>query len=259
MFHKVEDFWVGKYPVTNNQYQRFINSPDYLERELWIDFPMYDEEGNQMKDNWGNKGFEWIEWQDNYLPNIRMEKTHKMLPKHWDDPRLGILRRHAPVIGISWYEANAYCKWITRHWDELEESKNSPPYPFIARLPTTKEWEKAAGGDVPRDRYAWDKPGNATKSLGEILNNSNVRESKLSSTTQVWLYPTGGSPSGVMDMSGNIWEWQANFSHREHDYLALRGGSWNVNKELAQIGYKFYFHPFDRSSSVGFRLIITPK
>jgi formylglycine-generating enzyme required for sulfatase activity len=255
-FVRNRGFWIGKYPVTNLQYQRFVESPDYMNPELWQDFPMFDETSKLMPENWMNKG---IEWRKDFLPISQDYSPHTIYPKYWEDVRLGIFRKNVPVVGISWYEANAYCKWLEKHWAELPECSNELLKPSIIRLPTAHEWEHAAGGTQSSQRYAWDKPGETSSQINDILRCANLRENKLGFTTAVWMFPAGTSPNNVMDLTGNVWEWQANFSHQEHTYLALRGGSWNTNKELAYVGYHFYFHPFDRSSSVGFRLIIPSK
>lgn len=254
-FISIDNFLISKYPVTNIQYQRFIEANDYMDPELWKKFPMFDENCQQMTENWGNSGIEWL---TNFVPNLVEDGSNRLLPKNWKDVRFGALRKNIPVVGVSWYEANAYCMWLKRHWDELPEGGNGQSDPKIIRLPTSSEWELSAGGTTPRERYAWNKSIEISHNAEEILHRANVRENKLGFTTQVWLYPAGETANGIMDMTGNVWEWQANFSHKEHNYISLRGGSWNVTKELAYVGYQFYFHAFDRSSSIGFRLLI-PK
>lgn len=127
-----------------------------------------------------------------------------------------------PVIYVSWNAASAYCAWADR------------------RLPTEAEWEKAASWDPQTNEklvYPWgnDEPNN------DLLNYSHIVED----TTKVGEYPDGASPYGALDMSGNVWEWTADWydagyyaKSRSSNPLgpleptlgqsrALRGGSWN--------------------------------
>jgi formylglycine-generating enzyme required for sulfatase activity len=54
----------------------------------------------------------------------------------------------------------------------------------------------------------------------------------------VWMYPQGESPAHVMDMSGNVWEWMANFLDKDHDVLAVRGGSWSNYQGDARVSVR---------------------
>ena len=138
------------------------------------------------------------------------------------------------MVGVSWYEAVAYCSWLTA---ETGDAKR--PY----RLPTEAEWERAAAarrqatGDSRRYPWGdqWDKQRCNNKELG------------LGQTTPVGQFsPAGDSPEGVSDLAGNVWEWcstryggvdaKPKFGYpyqadeREDlegdDTRILRGGSW---------------------------------
>jgi serine/threonine-protein kinase len=85
-----------------------------------------------------------------------------------------------PMAGVTWFGAQAYCKWAGR------------------RLPTEAEWEKAARGTDGRI-FPW---GNHDATC--LLANYGAC---VGETTPVGSYPSGASPYGAMDMAGNVWEW----------------------------------------------------
>ncbi len=243
-------FYIGKYPVTNSQYERFLNAPDFANPVYWVEFPKFDETCERIGD-WGKKGLSWFREkleQSNSLRELREElekskshypKSKVLLPRHWDDERFGKTNPNNPVVGISWFEANAYCEWLFQNWYNLSESKaNAPLKPQSIRLPLEFEWSKASGGINPEGRYAWDEIGKETTSLKEILRRANVEESGIGKTTAVDAYPLGKSLYGVMDMSGNIWEWQANYLIDKNQYLVLRGGSWSSNSANARVALR---------------------
>lgn len=246
-------FWIGKYPVTNAQYERFLKAPNFANPVYWLEFPKFDEECKRIGD-WGQDGLSWVREE------LKKSKSNILLPRYWDDKKFGKSNPNHPVVGISWYEANAYCEWLYQNWNTLTEGKANPELkPQAVRLPLENEWIKAAGGVTPEERYPWDEEGMTTTSLKEILRRANVSESGVGHTTPVNVYPLGQSRFGVMDMAGNVWEWQAKYHDRDHDILGLRGGSWDRVKAAARVAVRyvglFPSFPDLRGYDIGFRVV----
>lgn len=244
-------FSIGKYPVTNHQYERFINSPDFANPVYWLEFPKFDENCKPIG-NWGRTGVDWLKQQ------LKESKSKVLLPRYWTDNDFGKSNPNHPVVGVTWYEASAYCEWLFQNWDTLTESKANPNIkPQAIRLPLETEWVTAAGGDKPDGRYPWDVAGKMTTSLKEILRRANVSENEIGHTTPVNTYPLGKSLFGVMDMAGNIWEWQVNFTDKALDYPGLRGGSWGYSEDFARVLVRNSIHLSSKWLYSGFRVVVS--
>jgi len=240
-------FMIGRYPVTNAQYARFLKKENFSNPQLWINVPKFskpNEMTGQVKwlGDWGNTGWDWLQQQE--------KKDGIYCPPYWHHNRFGISRPHAPVVTVTWWEANAYCRWLLAHWDELPEGQQGLPKPVEIRLPTEPEWVTAAGGEN-NGRFSWGKLENEK----EIIRYANIRASSIDRTTPVWIYPQGESqPHHLMDLSGNIWEWQAN--NYSQDYIrCLRSGSWSTHMEGARVAYRNDHGPDLRHDNVGFRVV----
>jgi formylglycine-generating enzyme required for sulfatase activity len=135
------------------------------------------------------------------------------------------------------------------------------PATWLVRLPTEFEWEKAARG-TQGFVYPYGNEFDASK--------GNTSKTGLRQTSTVGMYPHGASPYGVLDMSGNVWEWcltdynnpqeQASDENmRSNSPRVLRGGSWLGNDFVARGAYRSNGNANDRSSrSIGFRLVSSP-
>lgn len=217
-------FRIARYPVTNAQWRRFVEAGGYGD-ERW----------------WSSAGWE------------QLRREGRRQPPLWDDGRSRTMNH--PVVGISWYEANAYCAWLGAQLDET------------VRLPSKAEWEKAARGPDGL-LYPW---GNHW-----LPHCCNV-DLQAGATTPVGCYPDGASPYGLLDMSGNALEWTATQwtdSYLEHDGSELerdapgldnedeaerryvvRGGAWNLTARSARCAYQLWRRPFSQDKNLGLRLV----
>ena len=252
------EFLMAKYPVTNAQYLRFLEADDFHTKEHWLGSPKYDEKSQAMPEDWENEGYEWLKG--------KWDERKKIYPRYWNDPRFGSMRPNAPIVGISWYEANAYAKWLLANWADLEESKTLEK-PKVLRLPTRAEWIQAAGGAEPKERFPWDEVGQVKTTqpddeatIAEVIRRANVDKSGVGRTTPVWMYPQGASkPYGIMDLGGNVWEWQANYRNEKKDWLGLSGGSWVDMWYRARVSDSLDDLPNFRGNYFGFRLVVLPS
>ncbi|MDA0738371.1 MAG: formylglycine-generating enzyme family protein [Nitrospirae bacterium] len=195
------DFEIDIYPVTNEQFREFIEIGGYEGKE----------------ECWDPKGWEWK----------NMEKLTQ--PRLWDDSQWN--QPDHPVVGISWYEADAFSRWAGK------------------RLPTEEEWEKAARGTEGRV-YPWGDEFDSEK--------CNNQESGSDGTTPVTKYVNGLSPYGCYDMAGNVWEWTNSWYEERNRNRVVRGGSWVNGAGYLRSSNRFRDTPTSRGNYVGFRCTRTP-
>ena len=113
-------------------------------------------------------------------------------PENWSIEQISKGLENHPMGNVTWYSALDYCMWLG---EKLGLS---------VTLPSEAEWEKAARGGVDKRKYPWGDQ------WSELYCNSG--ELELKATTPVGLFLKGESPYGVLDMSGNVWEWtRSNF------------------------------------------------
>ena len=184
-----------------------------------------------------------------------------------------------PVVGVSWYEALAFCRWLTERW------RGRLPKGGEIKLPSEPEWELAARGGlrvpapacVKRFSQGLQVPPNlataanaypkAVYPWGDRFSpeRSNTRETGIGATSAVGAFVDGLSPVGAEELSGNVWEWTRGFfGEREglapgrDKYPVSRGGEWHDLGGGARCSVRVMIEPDFRWPNVGFRVVAPP-
>ncbi|NJN70570.1 MAG: formylglycine-generating enzyme family protein [Nitrospira sp.] len=190
-------YWIDLYPVTNQKYGEFVLTGGYAQQKYWAP-----------------EGWQWKRARALPARNIGMT-GHGNKPDH-------------PVVGVSYYEVEAYAKWAGK------------------RLPTEQEWEKSARGEDGR-QYPWGEAFDKTR--------CNSDDSSIEHTTPVTQYSNGTSPYGCYDMAGNVWEWcTRGYDEHRKDTRVIRGGSWSGRPGMLCVFYRDLHDPGNRFNDIGFRL-----
>lgn len=164
-----------------------------------------------------------------------MEATGHKPPEYWNDPRFN--QPDYPVVGVTYYDAKAYCTW---------EGK---------RLPTVEEWEKAARGGLEGGNYPW----------GDTIDTTMAcygRNFKTDHPAKVGSYPANGY--GLYDMAGNVWEWcnhlciSKKFLFFKEKHTDVRGGSWWEEGRYLKLKPIFISRPSIGNCDLGFRCVKDP-
>ncbi len=224
-------YWIARYPITVAQFAPFIDQGYGKEAERW----------------WTPKGRQWKQAQA------------RTASYGWNEaPYDGA---NQPVIGITWYEATAFCAWLT------EQLGAALPAGFIVRLPTEAEWEAAAAydGAMPRRTYPWgeDEP-TPEHAIYDAAN--------LGRPAPIGCCPAGAAACGALDMAGNVWEVTAS-SYRgypnqsntaEEDFttgdyqVPWRGGSYYQSSTSVRCGARGRINLVD-VSYFAFRVVVAPR
>lgn len=205
----LDSFWIYKFEVTNLQYARFLNA-----------------RGNQQVN-----GVPWFN-QDNNSANLYLADDRWHAKKGF---------QNHPVVHVTWFGAQAYCRWAG------------------CRLPTEAEWEKAARGPD-----GWIYP------WGNYLEDRRLANFSSNRTAPVGDYPEGASPYGAMDMVGNVWEWVADwydfYNNRRNSQTnptgpedgsvkVFRGGSFLNDEKCLRTTIRYWDSPDKNFNNLGFRCV----
>ena len=225
----LENFKIGIFPITNKEYLEFMQDGGYETYKHWLS-----DGWEKVKSNKWNSPMYWEKINDEwYVRDF-----------------LGIrkINLNEPVCHVSYYEADAYCKWAGK------------------RLPTEGEWEKAACWNEEKQEKMLFPWGNESPTVEKC----NLLEAYQWGTTEIGTYPDGISPSGCQQMIGDVWEWTSSeftgypgFKSGFDEYndkwftnqKVLRGGSFGTPKMSIRGSYRNFFRLDERWLFSGFRCV----
>ncbi len=158
-----------------------------------------------------------------------------------------------PVIHVSWNDATAYCQWLS--------SKTGKKY----RLPTEAEWEYAARGGSKSRNFKYSGSDNIKEVAWYGDNSEN--KTHIVGTKKA-------NELGIYDMSGNVWEWCADWYDSYNSSAVsttvsnptgavkgedrvFRGGSWYFYAQFSRVSYRSHYTPTARFNDLGFRVLIS--
>ncbi|MBW1781293.1 MAG: SUMF1/EgtB/PvdO family nonheme iron enzyme [Deltaproteobacteria bacterium] len=252
---KLPEYYMSKYPVTVAQYRAFVKEGGYSVEGYWMEAKA----AGVWKDG-KVKGRLDEEWREGFY-----------------DFREPLNLGNHPVVGVTWYEAVAYCRWLT--W-RLKEEKGTPEIirnrlmedGWVIRLPSEAEWEKAARGTDDRI-FPWGNEADPDK--------ANYDETGIHATSSVGCFTKGQSPFHVQDMSGNVWEWtqtlwgknwedpdfkypycvdeRENIQADKRFLRVLRGGAFNYFARGVRCAYRYRSYPGYWYFDIGFRVVLAPE
>lgn len=288
---QVMEFSIGQFPVTNAEYACFVAAGGYRQEQWWRTAAgrawlrgEITESGavGEIMDIWRAlraepKRLQQLK-QAGWSPQsvaaweqlLQMEEAEvqglateqyadrpRDRPAFWDDQRYN--GPSQPVVGVNWYEANAYCGWLTEQMRHVVGISQAPD--TCVRLPAEAEWERAAR--LERSwRYPWGNRWAADR--------SNTWEGHVLRPNPAGAYPRGATPEGIYDLSGNVREWTASLSQpypcrvgdgrndpEAEGLRVVRGGSWLNHLRNARCAARYGDEPGYFDDDVGFRVVVS--
>ncbi|NNJ97076.1 MAG: ergothioneine biosynthesis protein EgtB [Gammaproteobacteria bacterium] len=230
---EIEPFRIARAAVSNGDYLKFVKAGGYTKQEYW-----------------DNDGWQWLKRAGLEHPVYWRHDADGWMIRKFDQWQP--LSMHAALIHVSWYEAQAYCRWAGR------------------RLPTEAEWEVAAAAEPTADgrllaatkrHFPW---GNEAPRPDQ----ANLDGYALG-TVDVGAHAAGDSAFGCRQMIGNVWEWtQDTFApypgfvpDMYQDYSqplfgitkVLRGGAWPTRARMIRNTWRTYYGRERNDVFAGFR------
>jgi formylglycine-generating enzyme required for sulfatase activity len=198
-----QPYRISRYPVTVAQYEAFVDADGYTDK---------------AKAFWTTAGWKWK--QSNRVTGPEEYAPVYQTPNH-------------PRVSVSWYEAMAFCRWLS------EQSK------MEVTLLSEAQWERAARHTDGR-LYPWSPDQ-------DVAQRCNMADTGIGHTSAVGMFPSGHAVCGAADMAGNVWEWcrtkwrgdYKDYEKQADDRLdgdaarVLRGGAFDFVADGVRCAFRF--------------------
>lgn len=282
---EIESFAIAQFPVTNAEWTLFMQAGGYEDERWWETeaaqaWRRGEGTAEGPKQSWReNRKFYRAnldtihQWQQQGRIAAQEAEGYKEIARMSDDAFEALLREWypegrqtqpafwtdntlnhpaQPVVGICWFEARAYCAWLSAQTGQT------------FRLPTEAEWEAAARRSQHR-RFAFGDEFDAA--------HCNTFETHIRRATPIGVFPGGATPEGLADMTGNTWAWTSSlYNPYPYDLTdgrenlltkdarrVVRGGSWDAPWVYARTTFRYHYTPVNRSYDLGFRCLMRPS
>ena len=268
----LDGFFVARYPVTNVEYAEFIDSGGYSDMSMWTSDGLKWLNGDaKFAAELKERTVDWI--HRDYANELdtgkfRMEdilrdaddmSTLRREPFYWRNARYN--QPNQPVVGVNWWEANAYCAWLTQRLSE----ESGQWVGASVSIPNEWQWERFARGLDDHRIFPW---GNEPAT--GLHAHTRFDGLDLDAATPVGSFPLGKTNDGLLDVAGNVWEWTGSRAlpmdedsdpdrHSIESVMdvVVRGGSWFSDVDGAvRCGYRGIDLPQNVYYDVGFRIIV---
>ena len=235
-------FDISKNLVTNGEFAVFVADGGYTEKSYWT-----------------TNGWRW--------------KGNRTQPAYWTSGNFAEPRQ--PVVGVSWYEAVAFCNWLSTKEGLAPAYDSSGRADLTAtgyRLPTEVEWEYAAAKGAPGQPervFPWGNDTDFQKAVSRLSRPRASRTEVVGSRS-----PQGDTPQGLVDMCGNAWQWCTDNYQGDRDITSstdryyftgdsederfvMHGGAWVIDfpSGLRTRFRSFSSYPGARYNVEGFRIV----
>jgi len=231
-------FQMGKYEVSNEEYYKFVLAGGYSNKDFWLITDGSESEEAGWNEITNNNYYQPRFWSNSDTP--------------WDTCSASN-QATSPVVGLSWYEAYAYCNWLSQI---TGTSYN---------LPTEAQWERAARGAGVGRKYPWGNDWQETYANWD----DNGEKDGFVYASPVASFENGKSIEGCYDFAGNVWEWCQDWygDYETGTFIdpvgavsgesrVVRGGSWkSISRSLRTVS-RTKLEPKSANRNIGFRVAI---